>query len=227
MGLLDKLKKGTKVIGQVASGARKILGGGPNLAQLAWNASKAIPDLERFVGQTKKLVEQLGDKMIKSITSCRTPLSGALNGLLNTVRFDNKDVDKFFHLFMRIILEDGTHIIYEKNERPMMSKGDGPKNEETTRPISVSPGLKLGDMIENGIKKVGANSYFVYDPFHHNCQHFQIANLTASPQIHLTAEDRKWIDQDVREIAQTVPAWAKSSSAQIIQLFAKLSGRLS
>ena len=108
-----------------------------------------------------------------------------------------------------------------------MSKGDGPKNEETTRPISVSPGLKLGDMIENGIKKVGANSYFVYDPFHHNCQHFQIANLTASPQIHLTAEDRKWIDQDVREIAQTVPAWAKSSSAQIIQLFAKLSGRLS
>lgn len=223
---MDFLKKARKVIGTAQAVGRKVLGGGPSAPVALWNVLKVIPDLERFVGQTKKLVERLGDKTIKAITSCRVPLSGALNSLLNTVRFDNRDVDKFFHLFLRIVLDDGTHIIYEKNERPMMSLGDGPKSGEETRNISVSPGLRLGDMIQNAIKKVGTNSYFVYDPFHHNCQHFQIANLSSSPQIHLTAEDRAWIDQDVRQIAQTVPAWAKSSSAQVIQLFAKLSGRL-
>ena len=227
MGVFDLVKKGAKVIGEAKNLARKALGGGPSAPVALWNALKAIPDLERFVGETKKLVERLGDKEIKSIVSCRVPLTGALNGLLNTVRFDNRDVDKFFHLFLRIHLTDGTHIIFEKNERPMMSMGDGPRNEETTRNISVSPGLTLAEMIKNGIRHAGANSYFVYDPFHHNCQHFQIANLAGSPQIHMTAEDRKWIDQDVRDIAQSVPAWAKSSSAQIIQLFAKLSGRLS
>jgi hypothetical protein len=226
MGIFDKIKKGAKVVGKAVTFGQKALGGGPSPPKMIWNALKMIPDLERFVGQTKKLVEQLGDKMIKSITSCRVPLSGALNGMLNTVRFDNKDVDKFFHLFMRIGLDNGSHVIYEKNERPMMSMGSGPRNDEETRNISVSPGLTLGQMIENGIKRVGANSYFVYDPFHHNCQHFQIANLSGSSQIHMTAEDHKWIDQDVREIAQTVPSWAKSSSAQVIQLFAKLSGRL-
>lgn len=225
MGLFDLVKKGAKVIGGAQNLARKALGGGPSAPVALWNALKVIPDLERFVGQTKALVERLGERTITAITSCRHPISGALNGLLNTVRFDNRDVDKFFHLFLRIILDDGTHIIYEKNERPMMSLGDGPRNEEATRPISVSPGLKLADMIQNAIRSVGTNAYFVYDPFYNNCQHFQIANLSASPQIHMTDEDRAWIDQEVREIAQTVPSWAKSSSAQVIQLFAKLSGR--
>ena len=226
MGIINKLISGGKKLSHLVDVAKKTLGGGPSPPKMIWDALKLIPDLERFVGQTKKLVEQLGDKMIKSITSCRVPLSGALNGLLNTVRFDNKDVDKFFHLFLRIGLDNGSHVIYEKNERPMMSMAGANRPDEETRNISVSPGLTLGQMIENGIKRVGANSYFVYDPFHHNCQHFQIANLSGSPQIHMTAEDRKWIDQDVREIAQTVPSWAKSSSAQVIQLFAKLSGRL-
>jgi hypothetical protein len=42
----------------------------------------------------------------------------------------------------------------------------------------------------------------------------------------MSGEDRKWIDQDAKDIAKGVPSWAKSFSAEVIQGFAKISGRL-
>jgi len=113
-------------------------------------------------------------------------------------------------------------LIFEKHGSPTMSRGDGPRNDEPTRNISISPGLKLADFVKNGIHRAGTRNFFVYDPFNSNCQDFQLALLSGSSQVHLTGEDRAWIDQDAKKIAENVPSWAKSTSADVIQLFSKL-----
>lgn len=223
MKLLDRVQRfGKKAIGVVNKTTKKVIGS--SIVQNIRTILSELPDITEFVGETKRLIEQHGLKIIKSIQSCRVPLSGALQGIIKAFHAGKIAVDKFFHLYMKIGLDDGTSLIYEKNERPMMSVTGAPRKEEDCRPISVSPGLSLATMIENGIEKYGKHNYFVYDPFKLNCQHFQIANMTASPQIHITAEDRAWIDQDAGQIAEHLPEWAKSGSAEIIQDFAKLTG---
>ena len=218
--MLGKLIGAQKLLGQAQSFAQKALGSG--IARQAWNVLKAIPELHRFAGQTRQLIEKYGERTVASLVSCRTPLSTPTQSLVKLLHDGKLAVDNLFHLFLRITLNDGTRLVFEKHGSPSMSKGDGPRNDEQTRAIHVSSGLKLADMIENAIRKTGHRQFFIYDPFRSNCQDFQLALLSGSPQIALTSEDRSWIDQDARKIAENVPAWAKSASAEVIQLFAKL-----
>lgn len=211
-----------KILDRARQIGKKVLGG----AKVVRSVLSQLSDITEFVGETKRLIEQHADKAIRTIQSCRVPLSNALQGLVKALHTGPVPVDTFFHLYMKIGLDDGTSLIYEKNERPMMSVASAPRKDETCRGISVSPGLQLGIMIENAIRKYGRHNYFVYDPFKLNCQHFQIANMTASPQIHVTEDDKKWIDQDAPKIGENVPTWAKSGSAEIIQDYAKLIGHI-
>jgi len=218
------LRQGAKILGQGQNYVQKVIGAGVSIVK---KLNEIIPDLNKFVGETKALIERVGNETIKSITSCRIPLSGALSGIVNALHKGPIPIDKFFHLFLRLGLGNGQHVIFEKNERPMMSlAGADRRAEEQDRSISVSPGLTVNKMIENGIEKVGATNYFNYDPFYKNCQQFQIANLSASPQIHMSQSDKEWIDQNAQEIARGIPSWAKSASSQVIQLFNKISGRI-
>jgi hypothetical protein len=226
MGIFDRIQQGAKIIGATTSFAQKVLGGGPGYLERAKQILDVIPDIQKFVGETKKLVEKFSNETIKTITSCRTPLSGVLQNVVKGLYHGPVAIDKLFHLFLKIGLGNGSTIVFEKNERPMMSMYSGPRADQQERNIPVSGGLTIGDMISNAIKKVGSKNYFVYDPFQNNCQDFQLANLSASPQIHMSGEDRKWIDQDAKDIAKGVPSWAKSFSAEVIQGFAKISGRL-
>jgi len=220
MGVFDKIKKGAKVVGKAVAFGQKALSG--NTGAIYANAIRAIPEFHDFYGATKKLLEENGEKTITSIVSCRTPLSTPTQSLVKLLHNGKIPVDNLFHLFLRIHLSDGTHLIFEKHGSPTMSRGDGPRNDEQTRNISVSPGLKLADFVKNGIHRAGTRNFFVYDPFNSNCQDFQLALLSGSSQVHLTGEDRAWIDQDAKKIAENVPSWAKSTSADVIQLFSKL-----
>ena len=225
--VLGKVVNNVKNIGQKVITGAKIIGESGGLINRVRQALSLIPDLERFVGATKVLIEKYSENTIKHITSCKTPLSEALQKLVKGLYNGKQSLDTFFHLFLRLTLDNGTEVIFEKNERPMMSMAGAKKADEQQRVISTTGTLKLGDMITRGIQKVGLHKYFVYDPFYQNCQHFQIANLSASPaEIHFTEEDRKWIDQDAPEIAKGIPNVAKSASAEIIQAFGKLAGRL-
>jgi len=222
---MDAIKRGIKTIGKARDFGKKVLGS--NAFQTGLSLIRSIPNIEEFVGQTKALIEKYSQETIKSLTSCRVPLSGAISGLVRVLHQGKISVDKFFHLFLRIGLSNGTTLMFEKEERPKMNIGAGPRQDEQTRSISVSPGLTLGTMIENAIKKVGKTNYFTYDPFTRNCQQFQIAHLSSSPQIHMTADDRKWIDQSAQEIGKGVPSWAKSASHEIIDAYGKLSSYIS
>jgi len=149
-------------------------------------------------------------------------LSNPTQTLVKILHKGKLAIDNLFHLFLRIHLNDGTHLIFEKHGSPDMHVGDGPRNDEQTRSIQVSPGLTLAEMIQNAIRHMGSRKFFVYDPFQSNCQDFQLGLLGSSHQIHLTHEDRQWIDQDAKTIALKVPSWAKSVSSEVIQLLAKL-----
>ena len=220
MGVWDKIKQGAKAIGKTVAFGKKALGG--NTGAIYANAIRAIPEFHDFYGGTKKLLEQNGQKTITSIVSCRTPLSAPTQSLVKILHNGKIPVDNLFHLYLRIHLNDGTQLIFEKHGSPTMSVAGSPRPDEERRMIRVNSGLKLEDFVRNGINKAGKRNFFVYDPFNSNCQDFQLALLSGSSQVHLTGEDRAWIDQDAKKIAENVPSWAKSTSADVIQLFSKL-----
>lgn len=159
----------------------------------------------------KNFIEQNKDVPISSMRVCRTPIPGALEKLANIATLGQyeknkieRNIDRFFHLFMYIILENSKIIIYEKNQRITLfetyKRIDG--TEANCIHVPNARGLKFGEMVQRGIQFCGASNYFIYEMTTNNCQQFVYCNLYPSglwnPQI------QNFVKQNVENI---VPSW--------------------
>ena len=228
--MFERLKK---VVGQAVKVGKRLGGNAISKVQGIHELFKDVPFIEDFTGQSKALLQKYADTIITGIDVCRKPLSGALQHALKALGGQSLSnlksklgVDDLFHLYMRVKLQGGPTLQIEKNEKPQITTNPEPADREETKVIQVAPGLTLGEMITNGVKKAGKSKYFVYNPFYANCQDFITANLSGSPQIHLTPEIHSWINQNASEIAKTLPDWAKSFGASAIHDISKITSQL-
>jgi len=205
------LKRAVRVLGQVVA---------PNPL-----ARKAVDQFTRPVStywtpQAFNFLEKKGDGVIDRIMVCRTPISSAIQKVLNALslgKFEEakKDLvlDKLYHTFMRLsyVLNGAHHeVVLEKNEKPYFSESRGRSQEENM--VVPVAGLNIKDFVNNAIHKVGFNRYFVYDAFTNNCQRFVLDNLTSSPKVQVSPQVIAFVNQNAEQLLSRIPGYVSPIS---------------
>jgi hypothetical protein len=159
-------------------------------------------------------LEKYKDNNIVNIQVCREPLTKAVSTFANLITAGTfNDVASkqgesgFFHLYSLITLDNGTKLIYEKNERPVLqvsNKNPGANSEC----VDVNGNnIPLGDFISNAMKRMGEDKYISYDPISNNCQDFLMASVQANGLSNPNLDS--FIKQDTDELIEKTPAFSK------------------
>jgi hypothetical protein len=204
-GLLDTVKKG---INRISEGFSSLFG------------SNRLPKSFRDT------LEKHKDKTIVNIKVCREPLARAVGMFANLITAGtfNEVASKqgeagFFHLFSILTLDDGTTLIYEKNERPVLQVSNkGPSDKAEC--VSVDANVQLGEFIGKSIKKMGEDKYIEYNPISNNCQDFLLNSLQASDLSN--NELNQFVKQDVEELIEKTPSFSKILASKATGLGGKL-----
>jgi hypothetical protein len=182
----------------------------------------------RYTNSSNNTLKQYGDFPVVGIQIRRQPILKVLDTVLKVISlgtFDPKKYggyDKLFHLFMVVTVKTpngNKDIVVEKNQSINISTTIPKVTPETERLTIASPTkpiLTLNSMLENTLAKVGANQYFVYDPFTNNCQRF-ITDVLDSNQL-LGDRYRSWILQDITELTKKIPQYTKSFAKSVTDL---------
>jgi hypothetical protein len=166
------------------------------------------------------------DSKIRSIKVVREPLERAVNAFANLLTMgkfgqaaQQQGEAGFFHLYALLELDDGTTLLYERNERPVLSVGKtpGPKAESVS---ASGKNIRLGDFIQKSIDGSGGlDKYVRYHPLEANCQDFLIASFQANGL--LTGELQKFIKQDLTQLIEETPTFSKVLAEKATSLAGK------
>lgn len=121
-----------------------------------------------------RLIKSVGDKKIVKVRVCRKPVTRVFQTALNFLTKGQWEsvkrkynYDDVFHLWLEMVLEDGSVYSIEKNQRVKLGKGKfrgGGDCKETGVNKSVR------EFIENG--ESSGNNFYRYNADTYNCQHF-------------------------------------------------------
>ncbi len=166
------------------------------------------------------------DQPIRSIQVVREPLSTGVRlfanaltaGKFNEVAQSQGEAG-FFHLFAILELGDGTRLIYERNERPVLNVYSGSPKEGAESESVSGRNIILGDFIKKSIDAVGIQKFVKYNALENNCQDLLISSLQANAL--LTADLRKFIKQDLTQLIEESPTFSKILSDKATSLAGK------
>ncbi|MDR3597100.1 hypothetical protein, partial [Clostridium sp.] len=139
-----------------------------------------------FPPRVRSLLDKYGNEKIVNIKVCRQPIHAILDKILNwltlgTFHRNLQDLgyDSALHLFALIKLSNGTVIKIEKNHVvDIKVVGSFETKAESTEVGSLNN--TLYQFLQNGVKSVGPEKYFIYDSKTQNCQYFIKWNLAAN-----------------------------------------------
>ena len=178
------------------------------------DGAKHFFDDKRYTLSLSSVMKRAGVSPVVKIEVSREPIASMIDKAFDVISFgswgsaktDNA-IDKFFHLFCILSLADGTKYRLEKNANISLSKSDGHVNSDDVIVIQSNTGLSIADMLEKTRLAVGDDRFFIYDAFKNNCQDFLI-NILQSNGL-LTPEASNFIKQDVKDVAEKMPGYAK------------------
>lgn len=162
--------------------------GGKSPAQLLVGAAVDHfnkPLLKEFSKSAAAFLEKHGNKLVTKLYACRTPLSRAVEMIVNgaggkgwMAERARLGYNKLYHTFLRGQLEDGTKFNLEKNDQPEIAGKGDKRPEEENMEIAMPQAHTLRELTDDGIKSVGINRYFQYKAYADNCQAFVMANTS-------------------------------------------------
>jgi len=136
----------------------------------------------------QSVLDQHGEKLIKSATVCRKPIPQTIETVANVFslgKFNEAKkklgYDYFYHLWLDLTLDDGTPMILEKNQTinfAVGNKGDPSNCMEV--PKLQNSNITLSDFFNKAVNKFGATEIFDYDMEDRSCQRFITALLVAN-----------------------------------------------
>jgi hypothetical protein len=163
---------------------------------------------------------------IRSIQVVREPLSSGVNLFANALtagKFSEVAQKQgeagFFHLFAILELADGTRLIYERNERPVLNVYTGKPSEKAESVQASGKNIPLGDFIKKSIDAVGLDKFVRYHPLENNCQDLLISSFQANGL--LTSNLREFIKQDLTELIEETPTFSKVLAEKATSLAGK------
>jgi hypothetical protein len=137
----------------------------------------------------KKLLEQVGDEKITSLTVWREVLP--YSRFVKTIRPDIP-YDKLFHLSLNI---NGKYNL-DKDGVAISFKRGSPKGEKMT--VSPPSDMTIKDLFDKTRKRMGESNFLNYEVDTLNCQHF-IDNILSAIGSN-TNELKKFVNQDVKKV---------------------------
>lgn len=169
----------------------------------------------KFNNTSKRNLEAYGSGKVIRIQLYRTPLP-ALCAILGdnltqgqfTKAMKHYGYDRFYHLAMIITIDlDGKqyNLVCEKNEEVNIDKEYTTNKDTEVLPVILPQdfNLSLDQMIENTIKSVGQNRFFVYNSFSNNCQRWCVDVLNSNGL--LTPSIKEWVHQDLKGFKKMLP----------------------
>jgi len=156
-----------------------------------------------------------GGKRLQNIQVVREPLQKAVNAFANALTLgkfgqvaQQQGEAGFFHLYSILHLDDGTRLIYEKNERPRLEVFSGELPAKAEHVSASGRGIVLNDFVQRSMKAMGDQRYITYDPIRNNCQDFLIGSFQANGL--LTPELATFIKQNVQQLIEETPSFSQS-----------------
>ena len=166
--------------------------------------------LTGYKNSVKNFLKKYGDLKIKRIMISRISLQKPLQVLLNIFKNPKyKEHDKYFHLFMQVLLSNGMNVRLEKNEdiTITITKYQKQKLQENLFiPFNYNEKVfTLNQMLENTRKKVGDQQFFKYNALSDNCQRF-VMDVLESNNFQISNTDKQFILQPVKDL---IPKWTE------------------
>jgi hypothetical protein len=189
-------------------------------------ANVIISGRNDYPPKVRKILSELGTKMIKSAMVRRTPVPSVLTTALNAVslgefakRFKTAPYDTLFHLSLVLDLEGGTKLLIEKNEVINMDKNPSiPQKTDIQLVSNIPANLSVNDMLQKAQQKMGGY-YFSYSARDNNCQDYIMAILQANNMGN--DENYTFIKQDTKQLFEGLTTLRKVSNT-ITDLGAKV-----
>lgn len=173
-----------------------------------------IRDLPKSV---RNILEKEGNQVITDIAVYRKPVDNVSTTFANVLTLGNwadilkkSGVDRVFHTWSEIMLENGKRYLLEKNQTIILK----------TVPNGISSGaetVSLRNQVKN--KKITLNEFFEggrkalkedfipYNAFTNNCQSFLMGMLKGSSI--LTSEASTFLKQDLKKLVENTPSLSK------------------
>ena len=158
---------------------RKLKGDGimdwaKNAYRVIRNPTQSLTQMPKQVSDTLK---RYGDSTVREIVVGRTKVLKVVQVLLNAITLGsfNREKQKYgyddiFHLYAVLVLDNGTKLITERNQRIVLTE-DRNNRDNVPEKTSISTNITLNQLFQNAIKADG-DKIWRYDSLSNNCQNF-------------------------------------------------------
>lgn len=188
--------------------------------------TKTLLGFKQLPKSFRNILKKYGDNSINKIEVCRTPIDRVAKIFANIVTLGDWDNivkraghDEMFHLYAILTLNDGTELLLEKNETPVLWTTIPQKKESTECREILGLNIPLKDFIQKTIERMGINNYTHYGALDLNCQDFILNHLRANGIDGLDG----FILQDLEALIKETPVFSKYLSQKITDIAGKLS----
>ena len=205
------------ILGRIIEGVKSLIG---------------IRDLPKSV---RNILEKEGDQVITDIAVYRKPVDATSTTFANLLTGGNwseilkkSNLDKVFHTWGEIMLENGKRYLLEKNQTIILK----------TVPNGISSGaetvslrnqvknkkITLAQFFEGGRKALG-DDFIPYDAYENNCQSFLMGMLRGSSI--LTSEASTFLKQDLKKLVENTPSLSKIIAKGVVDFAGNIDNAVS
>lgn len=166
-------------------------------------------DAGKLSPKIRKLLEEVGNEKITSMTIFRKPISlSSFAKYLRVLR--NTPYDELFHLGLILNTQNGTYLL-DKQEVIHFERSSLPKGENVeTMDVKVDKDISINELLEKTRKRMGDSNFTSYSSRRNNCQDFLLNILDANGLN--SPEYRNFIKQDLEIVFQNLPSYADKIS---------------
>ena len=201
----------SKIIKKTMNKSKKIVDSVKNYSNVI------ISGRNDYQPKVRKLLLELGSKIIKSAVVMRSPVPTLLTQALNVVSLGSfaknlKDspYDTLFHLSLVVELEDSNKLLIEKNEVINMIKNPKTQTKTDIQQVpNIPENLTVDDMLYKAQQIMGKD-YFTYSARDNNCQNYIMAILQANNMGN--EETFKFVKQETKQLFEGLTNLRKISN---------------
>ena len=180
-------------------------------------ANVVVKGRNDYPPKVRKILSELGSRMVSSAVVMRTPVPSVLTGALNAVsfgafsrNFKNAPYDTLFHLSLVLDLQGGTRLLIEKNEVINMDKNPStPPQTDVQAVPNVPTNVSVNEILQKAQDRMGGK-YFGYSARDNNCQDYIMAILQANNM----GDDAtfQFVKQDTKQLFEGLTTLRKISN---------------
>jgi hypothetical protein len=181
--------------------------------------------------EAKEILKKYGNAKIVNMEIRRQPVEDEVIKLLNIISLGSFDkgskkanIDKYFHLFSILTLENGVNLLFDKIDRVNLT-AKIPSVTPDVQNMNLGPppvsNLTLNELVSKTENILGKERFFVYDAFKSNCQDFALAEVQAAGYT-ISSATHNFIKQPIDVAVNYLPSYVPLIAKKVTDVKAYL-----